>query len=179
MTLHVVKAVLSATVVVPDEVFARHSPFDPHGVGQQVAEQVDNYARREALGYYPALDYFQGRDVLDQQLVEVLDQLTWLETSLVRDELRLRLRPLFASVQVQSMQAVAYSMPQVRPHQPNALQKLTAHFTPNRAKFDVLLTLFRKIEGNQNLDNYIQGIAHRHLCQAFDTIEIGNIKILE
>ena len=177
--LHATKLILSARVGIPDSVFERHSPYCPRDIGRQLAQQVDACVRRESLGYYPALDYFQEHELLDEQLLAVLDQLTWLGTSLVRDEIRLRLRPLFASVQVQSMQALAYSMPQVRPSQVNALQRLEQHLTPNQARFELLLTLFRKAAGSENLDSYVERVAYRHLQQVFDSIDIANIKILE
>ncbi len=177
--LYTVKAVLSATVVVPDLIFERHSGFCPHRIGAQLAEQVDAYAREEALGYYPALEYLRDRDAVGEQLIAALDQLIWLATSLVREELRSRLRPLFASVQIQSMQALAYSMPQVRPGQPGAAARLAEHLTANRARFDLLLALLRKGGDAAGLENYIRRVSHRHLSPAFDTIEIGNVKVLE
>jgi hypothetical protein len=157
----------------------RHAGFCPQHIAQQLAEQLDAYVREESLGYYPALDYARERGAVDEQLVAALDQLTWLGASLVREELGSRLRPLFASVQVQSMQAVAYSMPQVRPGQPNAASRLADHLTAKRVRFDVLLTLLRKSAEREGLESYIDSVSHRHLSQAFDTIEIGNIKVLE
>jgi hypothetical protein len=173
------KLILSARVTVPDAVFERHSPYCPADIGRQLAEQVDTCARGDQLGYYPALDYCQDRGLLDEQLLAVLDQLTWLGTSLVRDEIRLRLRPLFASVQVQSMQALAYTMPQVRPSQPNAFEALVEHLTPNQAKFDVLVTVFRKRGGGDDVERYVDRVAYRHLQQAFDKIQIVNVTKLD
>jgi hypothetical protein len=172
------KAALSATVVIPDAVFERHSPFCPQTVGAQLAERLDSYARDESLGYYPALDFLQERTVLDEQLLAALDQLTWLGTSLVREELKSRLRPLFASVQVQSMQAVVYSMPPVRPGRPEAFERLVEHLTPNRARFDLLLTVFRKRGVTADLESYIRRVSYRHLRQAFDTIDITSVRVL-
>jgi hypothetical protein len=177
--LYTVKAVLSATVVVPDLIFERHSGFCPHRIAAQLAEQLDAYAREESLGYYPALEYARDRGAVDEQLMTALDQLIWLATSLVREELRSRLRPLFASLQIQSMQAVAYSMPQVRPGQANAARRLTEHLTANRARFDLLLTLLRKRADAAGLETYIKRVSDRHLRQAFDTIDIANVKVLE
>ena len=177
--LRTVKAVLSATVVVPDLIFERHSGFCPHRIAAQLAAQVDAYAREEALGYYPALEYFRDRDAVDEQLIAALDQLIWLATSLVREELTTRLRPLFASVQIQSMQAVAYSMPQVRPGQPDAAARLAEHLTANRARFDLLLALLRKGGDTGGLESYIKRASRRHLSPAFDSIDLGNVKVLE
>lgn len=177
--LHTVRAVLSATVRVPDLIFERHSGFCPQRVARQLAEQIDRYARAESLGYYPALDFARERQALDEQVIAALDQLTWLASSLVREELAARLRPLFASVQVQSMQALAYSMPQVRPGQTGVTEQLAEHLAANRVRFEVLLTLLRKRAESEGLESYIRRVAHRHLGEAFDNIAIGNIKILE
>ena len=177
--MHAVAALLSATVQVADTVFERHSPFDPHDVGERLAAGIDTYVREGSLGYYPALDYFQETGVLEAPLLEVLDQLVWLETSLVGEELRSRLRGIFSSVQVQSMQAVVYSMPQVRPSQANAVRELARHLTPNRARFDLRVTLLRKQADIENLDTYIGSVVQRHLSEAFDKIEIGNVTILQ
>lgn len=177
--LHSVKAVLSAAVVVPDVIFERHSAFCPHRIAEQLAEQLDAYARQESLGYYPALDYVRERGAVDEQLVAALDELTWLATSLIGEQLRSRLRPLFASVQVRSMQAVAYSMPQVRPGQADSARRLTEHLKANRARFELLLTLVRKSADTEGLEAYIRRASHRHLSESFDTIDIANIKVLE
>lgn len=144
-----------------------------------MAQQVETCVRTESLGYYPALDYCRDRGALDSALIEVLEQLVWLGTSLVREEIQQRLRPFFASVQLQSMQSTVYSMPQVRRGQDNARQQLVEHLTPNRARFDLLLTLFRKHAGSEYIDAYIERVVLRHLSDPFERIETGGIKILE
>jgi hypothetical protein len=177
--LHAIKALLSATVRLSDEIFERHSPFSPHEIGEHLARQVESRVREDALGYYPALGFFEGGDKLDSQLLEIFDQLAWLGSSLVREELNVRLRPLFASVEMQSMQTVAYNMPKVRPSDPNAHERLRTHYTPNQFKFDVMLTMIRKTAGSDELDSYIRRVVHRHLGEAFDIIDLTNVKILK
>lgn len=174
-----IRAVLGATVQIPDSVFDRCSPFKPNSIGEQLARPIDSYVRDQSLGYYPALDFFQDRGVIDKAQIELLEQLIWLGTSLVRDEVRSRLRPFFASVQVQSMQTTVYSLPQVRPGQSDALRCLAQHLTPNRARFDLLLTLLRRQAAEGNIDTYIERVVHRHLSDTFDTIAIGGINILD
>jgi hypothetical protein len=177
--LHIVRAVVGATAQVPDSVFERHSPFDPHTVGEQLTEQVIERVRDASLGYYPALDYLRERGMLDTGLLDVVDQLTWLATSLTGEELRSRLRPVFSGVQLQSMQAIAYSMPPSRPGQPNARQQLLCHLTPNRVRFDLLLTLFRRPDALRRLDCYIEDVLYRQLRESFDSIDVGSVRILE
>lgn len=177
--LNAVKAVLSATVDIPDSAFDQRSPFNPHRVGEQLAQQIEACARAESLGYYPALDYCGDRGALDSALVEVLEQLVWLGTSLVREEVRKRLRPFFASVQIRSMQSTVYSMPPVRRSQADALRQLVRHLTPNRARFDLLLTVFRKQAGNGRIDAYVENVVYRHLNESFAQVETGGVKILD
>lgn len=166
-------------VVVPDAVFERHSPYLPRRLGERLAEDVNRYIRENDIGYYPALDYFHEQQILRPELLDALDQLTWLSTGLVREEVRVRLRPLYAGLAFQSIQAVAYSMPQVRPNQPNALQRLAEHYAPNRVKFDVILTVFRKTVENDSLRSFIKQAAIRHLEEPFDQVSINAVKILE
>lgn len=177
--LTAVRAVISATVEIPNSMFERHSPFSPRNVGEQLAQQMDAYVSAESLGYYPALDYCVEREAMEAALVEVLEQLVWLGTSLVRDEVRQRLRPFFASVQVQTMQSTVYSLPQVRPGHKDAREQLARHLTPNRARFDLLLTIFRKHAGDEHIDTYVERVVQQHLSDPFERIETGGIKILQ
>lgn len=170
---------LSALVVVPDVVFERHSPYLPQELGNRLAEDVCEYVREHTIGYYPALDYLHEQKALRPELLDALDQLTWLATSLTREEVRVRLRPVYAGVSLQSIQAVAYSMPQIRHNQPNAQQRLAEHYTPNRVKFDVMLTLFRKTMENDNLSSFIENVTFRHLEEPFDRVDINAVKVLE
>jgi hypothetical protein len=77
------------------------------------------------------------------------------------------------------MQAVAYSMPQVRPGQPDAAARLAEHLTAKRARFDLLLALLRKGGDTGGLESYIKRVTYRHLSPAFDTIDVANVKVLE
>lgn len=163
----------------PDVIFERHSPYLPRQLGTRLAEAVYEYANQHATGYYPALDYFHDQHLLCADWMAALDQLSWLASGLVREEVRVRLRPVFASLSFQSMQAVAYSMPQVRPNQANALTRLAEHYTPNRIKFDLMLTLFRKTAENDSLPSFIRQVTMRHLEDPFDQVSINAVKVLE
>jgi hypothetical protein len=173
------KVAFGATVVISEELFERHTAFSPGMVGRQLAEQLDRYARTESLGYYPALSFLQQQCSCGDGLMGKLDQLTWFATSLVHEEVRTRLRPLFASLQVQSIQALVYSMPPLLPGQPNALDRLAEHLTPNRVRFSLLLTLFRKAAARGSLEDYVKGVSQRHLKATFDSIQITNVEILD
>lgn len=173
------KATVSAVVRVPAAAIERHSPHSPAQIGALVAQAVDAWVRAERLGYYPALGFFEGRNILPDGAIEALDQLAWLATSLVREETQARLRPIFAGVSFQSVQALAYSMPLVRPHQPGALARLAAHFTPDQVKFNLLVTLFRRSLQDNEVCAFARQVVYRHLEPAFERIEITSVTSVE
>lgn len=169
---------LSAVAVVPESVFERHSPYMPRQLGGMLAEAVCDYVQQNDLGYYPALDYFHDKQLLRPDLLDALEQLAWLAASLTREEVRVKLRPLYSGVAFQSVQVVAYSMPQVRPNQTHALARLAEHYTPNSVKFDLMLTLLRKNAENDNLSSFIRQASFRHLEESFDLVDINTVKVL-
>ncbi len=177
--LQAYKATVSAVVQVPAAAIARRSPHSPAQVGAALARAVDAWVRKENPGYYPALGFFAGRDVLPAGAVEALDQLAWLATGLVREETQARLRPIFAGVSFQSVQALAYSMPPARPHQPGALNRLATHYTPDRVKFNLRVTLFKRSIQSDEVCAFARQVVYRHLKPAFERIEITSVTSVE
>lgn len=177
--LRALKATVTAVVRLAPAALQRHSPHAAADVGAVLAREVDAWVQNEKLGYYPALGFFEGRDLLSAGAVDALDQLAWLATSLVREEAQARLRPIFAGVSFQSVQALAYSMPPVRPHRPGAPDRLAAHYTPDRVKFTLRVTLFRRSVGNDGVCAFARQAVYRHLQPAFERIEITSVTSVE
>ena len=178
-TLNAARVLAGLVVTVPESAIGRHSPHSVAELGGALARAVDEWVRRERLGYYPPLDFIQSRGGLDEDLVDVLEQLAWLSAGLAQQEIRSRLRPLFAGVRFKSVQTVAYGMPPVRPGQNNALRRLAGHYTPNRLRLDLEVTLFRRAAGDEQLTAYVRRVCYRHLREPFADVEVGNVINLE
>ncbi len=176
--LHAAKVALSLVVQIPQEVFDRHLPSSPHVVGKLLAEAVAQYSADHELGYFPALDFFQERGDIDPELLNAAENIAWLGTSLVREEVQIRLRGVFASVTIRSIQCLAFTMPTVRPQAPDALERLTRHYTPNQVKLDLLVTTFRKQKGDTGMDQMAKQMAHRWLKDSFSQLEISNATLI-
>ncbi len=176
--LHATRVALSLVVGIPQEVFDRHLPSSPQVVGKLLAEGVASYAEAHALGYFPALDFFQEQGGLDPELLNAVENIAWLGSSLVREEVRVRLRGVFANVKIQAIQCQAFSMPTVRPSSPHVLEKLAAHYTPNRIKLDLLLTTFRKHEAEEGMGQMAKNMAYRWLKDSFEMIEITSATLV-
>jgi hypothetical protein len=177
-SLQATRVSLTMVVGIPLPVFERHLPSSPRLVGRLLADGVAQYEQRHSLGYYPALDFFQEQGKLDPELLNAAENIAWLGSSLVREEVRVRLRGVFASVKIQSIQCLAFAMPAVRPSSPSALDQLASHYTPDRIKLDLLVTLFRKEEGAEGMDRMARNMAHHWLKESFDFLEITSATLV-
>jgi len=142
--LHMATVALTVRLRLSEEVLANYLPASPQVVGEELAEAVQGLVREQKLGYFPALEYFRAEPGMDEGLLDAVDHIAWLATSLVRDEVRRRLRPVFASVRFSALQALAFTLPPVRPGQPQAFERLARHYTPDTVKADLLLDLVQK-----------------------------------
>ena len=176
--LHATRVALTLVVGIPPTVFERHLPSSPQRVGRLLAEGVAQYEQTHGLGYYPALDFFQEQGELDPELLNAVESIAWLGGSLVREEIRVRLRGVFANVKIQSIQGQAFAMPAVRPHTPAALDRLAAHYTPDRIKLELLVTLFRKEESPEGMTRMARNMVHHWLKDTFDFLEITSATLV-
>jgi len=126
---------------VPSQLIEQHSVASPYVVGEDFAYQVAQYAQQQRLGYFPPADYFRSNQLIDSELLEALDSICWLVKGLVREQVRSKLRSLFAKVEIESVQAVAHTMPTVRPSARNAMHDLALHFTPDQIRINIIATL--------------------------------------
>ena len=96
--MKVTQVALSVKIVLDTEAMNDHAAASADVVGSELALQISEYARNSKLGYYPALDFFTDQPgIIDRDLLDAADNLSWLATRLVREEVRKRLRPLFAA----------------------------------------------------------------------------------
>lgn len=173
MSLHLNKATLTLLVQLPAHVFERHLPASPLVVGTALAEQVTQHVQAEHLGYFPALDYFKEHSgAVEQELLEAVDHIAWFACSQVRGEVQRKLRPIFASLNFQSIQAQAFTMPTVRPHQLNAQRDLIRHYTPDSVKLVLQASSFQKSAQQETMAKWASHLAYRWLQESFASMEV-------
>jgi hypothetical protein len=177
--LNLVRVAVSLQVKLPAEAVEQHSVASPYIIGEELARQVAAYVQRERLGYYPALDYFRTIEAVDADLLEAAESISWLVCGLVREELRSRLRPVFSNLKFESVQAVAYTMPSVRPGNSNALHDLAQHFTPDQVRVNLVASSIRRQDNDPEI---AIKLAKHQICRwlkdRFSSLEITNIRYL-
>ena len=168
---------ISLIVTVKLEDLDSHSAASSEIVGKALAEQVASYEKKERLGYYPPLEYFlQSSEGIDPDLLDAAENQAWLATKLVREEVRKRLRPIFASLRIDAMQNLLYTMPKVRPGMPSASRKLAEHFTPNKVRLEFTALIMNRDGAEKDLKRYSSHLVHRWLDEHFEHIEVTSCR---
>ena len=177
--LNFFKLAVSLTIRLPGHALSQHLAASPYVVGEELADAVSNYARQHKLGYYPALDFFKQQGLLDGDLLNALDNIAWVAANMAREELRIRLRPVFSSITFESIQNHAYTMPTMRPGQSNAIAALAKHYTPDTVKVNLIATLVQKLDDAKNAATFSRHLLQRWLDKRFEHFDIDSVEILQ
>jgi hypothetical protein len=173
VSLHFNRVHLTLRVTIDDEVLGQHSVASPEIVGGELASQVMEYSREHDLGYYPALDYFRTQGGIDSELLEAAESIGWLACNLAREEVTRKTRPVFSSVSFLAVQSLAFTMPTVRPGQPNALTLLAEHYSPNGVKLEMEVSLIQKRPADEGIERFSRQVVSRWLKPSFKTLEVS------
>lgn len=171
--LHIIRVSVTAHLKISEQVMAQHLAASPLVVGEELARQVDGYARANKLGYYPALEFFdEVEDGIDADLIETVRGIAWFVGNLTQNEIEHRLRVAFSEVTVQDLRLLAFTMPQVRPSHPNALHDLSRHFTPDTVKAVMVLSNIEKRADLEGMDKLAEHKVVRWLEPHFESVEV-------
>jgi hypothetical protein len=170
------KLVVTLTVEIPHEALESQSPVSAIVLAEQLAEQVMAYEAEHHMGYFAALDYYQQQGVIDSDLLNALQGISWLSCSMAQEEIKIRLRPVFASIKFESVQSPLNSLPVVRPNSRNALQNLIEHYTADKVKLTFTASMIRKPEVEETTEAYARHVIGKWLRDHFASFEIKSIK---
>jgi hypothetical protein len=174
------KVLVAIDVQVKAKDLQQYLPCSANIIGQTLAEIAGEYEKVNKTGYYPAIDFFRTLDSVDPDLITSAEQVAWLVSKLARETIQSKLRPIFSSVHFQSIQTLAFSMPKVRPSQADAIEQLAKHYTPDRVKVEIVLTMMRRdseVEDNR-AEPYARKMMFRWLESEFEMIEVTSSKAL-
>lgn len=172
------KVALSIDLKIMHSIIEEHIAASPYVVGVELARQIDRHVREQKLGYYPALDYFQGKNIVDSDLYNTAESIAWLLENLTQQTLRTHLRPLFSNLQFDSTQVHIFILPHVRPSQNNAIHSLTTHLTPDHLRVSLNGMLkFNEDDERSLIDKTVYEI-NNALDKFFSLHDISGIKLI-
>jgi hypothetical protein len=174
------KVLLTINVCLKDEDLLRYLPRSADIIGQTLATIADEYIRQHKTGYYPAIEFFKTLDGVDPALIAAAEQVAWLVSKLARETIQSKLRPIFSSVNFQSIQTLAFTLPRVRPNQSDAIERLARHYTPDTVKIELLVTMMRRdSEADDNrAEPYARKMIFRWLSSEFASVEVTSSKAM-
>lgn len=178
MNLNFTRVALTFNVTVPGKALEQHLAASPQVVGAELARQVTDYEMTHKLGYFPALDYFQQQGGIEPELLAALENIAWVVTSMVRNEVRIRMRPVFSKLQFENLQIQAYAMPTIRPGNPNALALLAQHYSASIVKISLIATLIQKLADADAAAKMAESMTYRWLKERFTRVEVTSVHTL-
>jgi len=174
------KILVIVNVQLKAEDLHQYLPCSVNIIGQTLAEIADEYQKENKTGYYPAIDFFKTLENADPDLIASAEQVAWLVSKLARETIQSKLRPIFSSVQFQSIQTLAFALPKIRPNQPDAIKLLAKYYTPDSVKIELVLTMMRRDSEAEDdrAEPYARKMMFRWLKSEFENIEVTNSKAL-
>ena len=174
------KVLVILNVQLKPESLQQYLPCSANVIGQTLASIADEYEKENKTGYYPAMDFFKTLDNVDPDLIASAEQVSWLVSKLARETIQSKLRPIFSSVQFQSIQTLAFSLPKVRPNNVDAVDQLSKHYTPDSVKIELIVTMMRRDSEAEDdrAEPYARKMMFRWLEAEFETIEVASSKAL-
>jgi len=177
-SLHFAKIALTIKATLPREALQQHFPASIDALGEQLAQQALEYVNEHSMGYFPALEYFQERGGIDDYLLDAAAQISLLTVTMTKQEVSRVLQPLFSSVRIGTVQSLAYTMPAVRPSQPQAEKLLAEHYLPDKVKFEAFVSLVQKKSPEAGIESAAKQIALRWLDELFSEVEVTSARLL-
>jgi len=181
-SLYVTRIGLTVKGRLPRYALEKYIPASLDTLGQQLAQQVDDYTRQNQLGYYPALDFFKlqqkQQGSVDSYLLDAADDVAQIAMTITKQEATRILAPVFSSVRIESVLSLAYALPSVRPGQKNALERLALHYIPDVVKFECFITMLQRHEAKPGIEIGAKKIAWQWLREAFEEMEITTARLI-
>ena len=178
MSLQFTKVALTIDVSLPEQALEQHIAATPVVVASELANQVFEYEKQHSLGYYPAIDYFEDKQGIDQELISALKSIAWVANNMVRNEIQSRLRPVFSSLQFESIQSQAFNLPSIRAGSANAIHELTNHYSLHDIKVSLIATIIQRRPDKDAVEKMAESMVYRWLKEHFKAIKVTSSNVL-
>ncbi|VAX06424.1 hypothetical protein MNBD_GAMMA25-1880 [hydrothermal vent metagenome] len=160
-------------------IIEQHIAASPYVVGIELARQIDRYVREQKLGYYPALEYFQGTSIVDSDLYNTAESIAWLLENLTQQSLHEYLRSVINEITFDSIHVQIFILPHIRPGQNNATHNLSTHLTPDHLRVSLTGKLMFGAENKKSLIQKLIDELNAALEKHFSLHDVNGIKLLD
>jgi len=171
-------AVMLDFKVMPQDL-GKHLPASPFVVGEEISEKAIAYEIENKLGYFPAIDFLKQQNAIDEDIVKTIENIAWLVSNLVREEITKRLTPAFSTIQFEKIQLHALKMPTVRPNKNNTAHDLAMHYAADHAHVSIITTAIKNYDDAVTSERMTKNLIHRWLNDHVDALEITSVNYIQ
>jgi hypothetical protein len=143
-------------------------------MGQLLADQVLAAEAREKLGYFPALSHYHENRNVDVATLDSALHIYFMVRELTGEIVRASLRTLLRNVDIDQIQAVAETLPRVRPAQADARHRLARHYTPSAIRLHLSAAPRETANGFPTMELISENV-NTLLAQRFARVEIVHV----
>jgi len=179
MSLQFTSISLSMTVVVPEAALEQHIAASPSIVSEEIVAAVKEYEKAHKLGYFPAIDFYINNNGIDPDLLDAMQSISWVVTNMVRNEIRIKMRPVFSNIKFETIQSLAQTLPPVRIKDEKLTQKLMEHFNTTTVKVNLTATLIQKFIDKETAEKLAKNLAYQWLKGSFEKVTVNSSKALD
>jgi len=169
---------LSMTVVVPEDALEQHIAASPTIITEEIVMAVKNYEQEHKLGYFPAIDFYINNGGVDSDLLDAMQSISWVVTTMVRNEIRIKMRPVFSKIKFDTIQSLSHTLPTVRISDENLTQKLMEHFNTMTVKVNLTATMIQKFSDTAAAEKLAKNLTYQWLKDSFSIVTVNSSKAL-
>ena len=178
MALQFTSIALALKLKLPPEALERHLAASPEIVTHELVTQILQYEQQHKLGYFAALEFYQDNVAIEPDLFAAVSNINWVVTNMVRNEIRIKLRPAFSNVRFESIQILANTLPGVRCNAANVQEQLLEHFDLGTVKVNLKATLIQKIQDHEAAQRIAKNLAYQWLKASFKQVDVTSSKVI-
>ena len=97
---------------------------------------------------------------------------------MVRNEIRIKLRPVFSTIKFETIQLLAYTLPSVRVNDTSLTEKLLEHFSATTVKVNLTATLVQKFSDKEAAEKLAKNLAYQWLKGSFASVDVTSCKVV-
>lgn len=172
-TLGIVPVALTVQVTLATQRLEALLSAAERSLGQLLAARVQAIVTAQHLGYYPALDFFEGHPDMDPELIVTAKTLAAQIRKRVKREVQTHLWPVFSSVRIERATTLAFTLPRMTPAQPDALARLAQHYFPNTVRLELVLTTLDKQHRLEAAEESSASKVVRNLRDVFESVQVS------
>lgn len=175
-SLGIAHVALTVQVTVGPEQIEALLRSEDRALPEMLAARVDAWVRERRLGYYPALEFLAAEGVVSAAELDALRQLAATIRKRAKRDLQTRLWPIFSSVRIERAVSLAFTLPRLKPSQPDALAALARHYFPNVVRLELTLATLDKQRRLEEVEGISATKLMYNLRDAFAAVSVTSTR---